>query len=140
MLKTLTKPAGAVLLSLTLCFTMIGASATPARADGEDAARIIGGILALYAISRIIDNRNDDRNRQSTHRPAPPRLVAPARCFIEGQDRNGYYRGYLRRCMQNHSGHANRLPDTCLRRVTTQRGERRIYGGRCLFQNGWVRG
>jgi len=69
----------------------------------------------------------------------PRQLVAPARCFVEGHDRNGYFRGYGQRCMQTHARHPQFLPRACLRDVHTQRGPRTIYAGRCLAQNGWVR-
>ena len=123
----------------------VGASATPARANNEDAIAIIGSLIALYAIGQAIQSNNGNvtvsRNyNHRPHRPNRPRqLVAPARCFIEGRDQNGFYRGYVRRCMQNNVARPALLPQNCLRRVETQRGPRMIYGGRCLAQNGWVR-
>jgi hypothetical protein len=127
-----------MLLSAVVALGALGTSATPARAD--DAARIIGGIIALYAIGRAIENSNRTQPTRNYHVPNRPRhLVAPARCFIQGQDRNGYFRGYVRRCMQHNARHAQLLPSDCLRRVHTRRGERLIYGGRCLARNGWVR-
>jgi hypothetical protein len=131
----------AVILSLVLALGALGAGTTQARADGGDAARVIGGIIALYAIGRAIDQRNDRRHpTQNYHAPPPPQqLVAPARCFIEGNDRGGYYRGYVRRCMQNNVAQPHRLPNQCLTTVHTPRGARQIYAGRCLAQNGWVR-
>ncbi len=137
-------------LALSIAIGAVGASATPARANNDDAVAIIGGLLALYAIGQAINNSNGNvtvtRNyghrqhgdwAQPRHRPR--QLVAPARCFIEGNDQNGYYRGYLRRCMQNRAERADLLPRNCLRRVETQRGPRQIYRGRCLARNGWVR-
>ncbi|MCU4652420.1 hypothetical protein N8I71_06230 [Roseibacterium sp. SDUM158016] len=137
-------------LALSLALGAVTASATPARANNNDeVVAIIGGLIALYAIGQAIQNgnRNDTASRNQVHRPAPqahapqrPRqLVAPARCFIEGSDRNGYFRGYVRRCMENNVTRPALLPDQCLRRVETDRGPRMIYGGRCLAQNGWVR-
>jgi hypothetical protein len=136
-------------LALSIAIGTVGASATPARANNEDAVAIIGGLIALYAIGQALqnDNRNVTVTRNYGHRPPPqahvpqrPRqLVAPARCFIEGSDRNGYFRGYVRRCMENNVRRVDLLPQQCLRRVETQRGPRMIYGGRCLAQNGWVR-
>jgi hypothetical protein len=140
MLVHLRSTLPALLLSVVLALGAVGASTTQARADSGDAVRIIGGLVALYAIGRAIENSNREQPTRNYHTPTRPRqLVAPARCFIEGQDRNGYYRGYVRRCMQNNAQHAQLLPSNCLRRVQTQRGERMIYGGRCLAQNGWVR-
>lgn len=131
----------ALLLSGLVALGSLGTSAAPARADSDDAARIIGGIIALYAIGRAIELSNDRQHpTRNYHQPTRPRqLVAPARCFIQGQDRNGIYRGYVRRCMQNNVRFPQFLPDQCLRLVRTERGERYIYGGRCLAQNGWVR-
>ncbi|MDG4646835.1 hypothetical protein P6F26_00130 [Roseibacterium sp. SDUM158017] len=132
-------------LALSLALGGVTASAAPARANNDEVVAIIGGLIALYAIGQAI--RNDDRDAtprrnyghrpQQPHRPQP--LVAPARCFIEGHDRNGYFRGYVRRCMQNNVARPAALPQNCLRRVETQRGPRMIYGGRCLAQNGWQR-
>jgi hypothetical protein len=146
-----TLPAAKTLATAGLCLTLalgaLGGTAAPARADGQDVARILGGLVALYVIGRAIDEANarNDPPRHApppqAHRPPRPQpMVAPARCFIEGHDRNGYFRGYVRRCMQNNVAQPARLPDQCLRRVTTQRGDRLIYGGRCLARNGWVRG
>ena len=142
MIRSLRTTATATVLSLALALGAVGASATPARADGNDAARILGGIIALYAIGRAIELNSGSRHQptQNYHVPSRPRqLVAPAHCFIEGHDRNGPYRGYVRRCMENNASHPHLLPQQCLRLVHTQRGERYIYGGRCLAQNGWVR-
>jgi hypothetical protein len=130
----------ALLLSAVIALGSLGASTTQARADNGDAARIIGGIIALYAIGRAIENSNRHQPSRNYHVPTRPRhLVAPARCFIEGHDRNGYFRGYVQRCMLQNVSHAHLLPRHCLRDVHTQRGPRTIYGGRCLSQNGWVR-
>lgn len=130
----------ALALSALIAMGAIGASTAPARADGDDAARIIGGIIALYAIGRAIENSSRDRPSRNYHAPSRPRqLVAPARCFVEGHDRHGYFRGYVRRCMQNNAQHPQVLPRSCLRDVHTQRGPRTIYAGRCLARHGWVR-
>src|SRR6056297_2093875 len=147
----ITRTLTAAGLALSLAIGAVGASATPARANNDDAVAIIGGLIALYAIGQAIqnNNRNVTVQRNYGHRPSggwaqpgqhrPRQLVAPARCFIQGRDNNGGYRGYVRRCMQNNVARPALLPQNCLRRVETQRGPRMIYGGRCLAQNGWVR-
>ena len=146
----ITRTLTAAGLALSLAIGTVGASATPARANNDEAIAIIGGIIALYALGQALqnDNRNTTVTRNYGHRPQgnfghqphrPQQLVAPARCFIEGTDHNGYYRGYVRRCMENNVRRVDLLPQQCLRRVHTQRGERLIYAGRCLAQNGWVR-
>lgn len=147
--------AGALAIGLAL--GGVTASASPARASNDEIAAIIGGLIALYALGQAVQNDGDrgipldrviDPPRRADpprridpprHRPQPHRLVAPARCFIDGQDRNGYFRGYVRRCMQRNAERPAALPQHCLRRVETHRGPRMIYGGRCLFENGWRR-
>ncbi len=141
-MRPIARTLTAALLALGLGLGGVTASATPARANNDEVVAIIGGLIALYAIGQAIQNQNrsENRGRASTHRPHRPQpLVAPARCFIEGQDRNGYYRGYVRRCMQNNVARPAALPQQCLRRVETHRGPRMIYRGRCLAQNGWQR-
>mgnify|MGYP001606450542 CR=1 FL=1 len=140
MLAQLRSALPALVLSAVVALGAIGASTTQARADSRDAARVLGGIIALYAIGRAIESSNRHQPSRHYHVPTRPRqLVAPARCFIEGHDRRGYYRGYVRRCMENNARHPQFLPASCLTRVHTPRGERQIYAGRCLAQNGWVR-
>lgn len=141
-------------LSIALAVGALGASAGAARADADDAAAVIGGLIALYALGQALDNTHQgqaipvDRIYNWPPRGHPPRevrpprrnlLVAPARCFIQGRDRNGVFRGYVRRCMQNNVRRPDFLPHSCLRRVQTDRGPRNIYGSRCLARNGWVR-
>ncbi len=146
MITSISKTATAGVLAFAIAVTSLGASATPARAN-DDAAAIIGGIIALYAISRAIDIRNDNRSRAQAHTPPPRvhnpphrRLVAPQRCHRTYHTDNGIRRGYGYRCMQNHVARPARLPDQCIRRVHTDRGIRNFYAGRCLTRNGWERG
>lgn len=148
MFRNFSKTLTAGVLAITLAATGITASATPAAANnhrnqGGEAAAIFGGLLLLYGLSQT--NRNDGRrgNLTITQSPRPQhinRRVAPSRCFIQGRDGNGNFRGYRYRCMQNHASAPRLLPDNCLRRVWTDRGQRTIYGGRCLRNNGWTRG
>lgn len=136
----LTRLLTAAGLSLSIALGALSASAAPARADNADAARLLGGLIALYAIGRALDQgASHARPRDGGGHGGHGALVAPARCYIEGQDRNGYYRGYRANCMQRHVDRPRALPSSCLRNVHTPRGDRTIYGGRCLAQNGWVR-
>lgn len=125
-------------LSLTIALSAVTVSASPARADSDDAARLIGGLIALYAIGQALQSSAEAHPPRHTQ-PRRNLRVAPARCFIEGRDRNGYFRGYRARCMERHVARPRLLPDECLRRVRTENGPRQIYGGRCLTHNGWVR-
>ncbi len=142
MQRFLPKTAMAAVLSCTLALSGVAATPGTARADSEDAAAIIAGIIALYAIGRAVERRNDRRDHRPAVTPQPPRqhdLVAPARCFREFQTTGGYVRGYGARCMQNNVRRPGLLPPDCIRRVQTNRGTRNLYGGRCLARNGWQR-
>ncbi|MEM7720779.1 MAG: hypothetical protein AAF376_00250 [Pseudomonadota bacterium] len=155
MFKQTRKLATTAAVVLSIGLGSLAATSTPARAEGAEAAAVIGGLIALFALSRALDNDNDNDNRVEqvqrnagrhfghNNRIIEPfnqrRLVAPDRCRREFQTRNGTFRGYNRRCMQNNVRNAHLLPDNCLRQVRTERGIRNFYGGRCLHRNGWVR-
>jgi hypothetical protein len=137
----------ALVLSATVAIGALGASTAPAQADSRDAAAVIGGIIALYALSRALD-RPDDRQQPSQHSfnpgrpqpyqaPAPSRrMVAPDQCYREFQTRDGFFRGYAGDCLQRNVRHT--LPDACAREFRTDRGRREFYGSRCMAQYGWV--
>lgn len=141
-----TLPAAA--LGAVIALGALGASTAPARADGRDAAAVIGGIIALYAIGRALEDRNDRRDAtrlqhatpptQQYHAPSRPRqIVAPDHCYREFQTRDGYFRGFSGHCLERSTQVA--LPQACARDYRTDRGWRTFYGGRCLAQYGWVR-
>lgn len=147
--RTFRSTFSAVALSVGLALGTLGAAATPARADSSDAVRLLGGLIALYAIGRALDDRDDrqqpSRQYYTPSRPAPqhqpsarPRQrVAPAHCYREFQTRDGYFRGYAGTCLQRSVRHG--LPEACARELRTDRGWQVFYGGRCMAQNGWVR-
>lgn len=138
------KPLMASALVLSLLLTSV--SATPARAGGDDVAKVLGGLVVLYAIGRAIDNRTPEPRvqRQSTvtrgHQLGHRNKVIPANCFREVVSRGEIRRGYGARCMQNTVRRAGALPPQCIRQVDTRRGTRNLYSERCLRRNGWVLG
>jgi hypothetical protein len=147
--RTFRQTFSAIALSAGLAFGALGAATTPAHADSGDAARLLGGIIALYAIGRALDQRNE-REQPSQYyvnpgRPAPQhqspsrsqQRVAPDHCYREFQTRDGYFRGYAGTCLQRSVRHG--LPDACAREFRTDRGRQVFYGGRCMARNGWVR-
>ncbi len=159
-MKPFTKILSAAAISSLMAVTSLSVTATPARADNQNVAGILIGLGALYVVGRAIQERRDDRRSTAAAAPAPAApvappqnsgqrgnghrnqtLIAPAHCFVEGNDRvtRQYYRGYRARCMQNNVARPGSLPPQCVTRVTTDRGPRNIYAGRCLAQNGWQR-
>jgi hypothetical protein len=186
MIRILAPFALAVLLALP------GAPARPQQIDGQQAAQILGGLLALYGIKEALedrDDRDDDRREQARdegwrdeapgyryprdrfereweedrldrrnerdwhgrdHAPRHgwdrrpghdrPRVVlyAPDRCRLTFSRGHGARTGYDARCMRLAVDRPNLLPDACLTRGQTTRGEQSVYARRCLDRAGWI--
>ena len=97
------------LLSVSLAATSLTATATPAQAD-EDVFKVIAGLVVLGALANAAKNNN----RQVTvhrHQPQPVyRAPKPRR-------------------------HAKVAPAKCLANQWTHRGNRQVFGARCLQNN-----
>ena len=134
-----------------------GFSAVPARADANDAAKIIAGIAALALIAKAIDDSNDRkaaRQQHYTHRPVPqhhhqpglkprplPHQVArpglPDHCLFMAQTVHGPARVFGARCLQRNYVQANTLPQACAQQIWTDRGQRWGYNAACLRHQGY---
>lgn len=147
MFRSLRTTLPALALGALIALGAVGASTAPARADSRDAAAVLGGIIALYALSRALDQGNrghvpSQNYFNPVHPPQvhvphrPNQMVAPARCYREFQTRDGYFRGYSGPCLQRNVQVG--LPDACARRYNTDRGPQLFFGGRCMAQHGWV--
>ncbi|EPX87089.1 hypothetical protein [Salipiger mucosus] len=133
-------------------------SAAPARADGKDAARVLGTAATLFILGKTIaDARGEDRvdwrfhtPQGQRHRALPEvvgrgfgnrprhdrRRVLPSRCVFEV--RGGGMRYVLGQgCLQRNGVRVNRLPRECLTRVRTGRGVRPAYVAGCLRRDGY---
>lgn len=114
------------LIALTLSATLALSSLTPAPAqagNNDDVAKVIAGVAALIIIGKAIDDHNKRKQKKKKHKPQP--TPKPPR---HEQPRPPQDHWDLNRSQK-------RLPGYCLRHVSTQEGERRIYGKRCLRQN-----
>ena len=93
-----------------LAIVVTGFSVAPARAGDDEAAAAIAALLGLAVIGAVIaDKRKDKKERVVVHpkHPKPlPRRVS-----------------------------RKLLPQQCLRSFHTDRGQRRIFGQRCLHRN-----
>ena len=129
----------------------------PARADANDAAKIIAGIAALALIAKAIDDRNDRkaaRQQHYTHRPQPqhhhqpglkprplPHQAArpglPDHCLFTANTAHGPARVFGARCLQRNYVQANTLPQACAQQAWTDRGQRWVYNAACLRNQGY---
>ncbi len=122
--------SGLTALSLTLA--PLPAAAAP---DGEDVLKTLAGLAVLGIIANELNDR--DRKR-TTRRSSSTRVYDPYRS-IEGHRSPRVIEGEIRRPGGNkgnkHGVRKARLPDRCLRIVETSRGDRLVYGQRCLSRN-----
>ncbi|MEM9551936.1 MAG: hypothetical protein AAGA05_12220 [Pseudomonadota bacterium] len=145
----------ALIVSTAIAITAFGTA--PARAQGEDVAKIIAGLAALALIARAVEKANDDDDdrsdrhvthnhynykRRSTPNPRPlPKAVSnrvlPAECLRRVDNRSGRYRILGRECISNRWGNPDRLPSACAARISTSDGLRRGYRPQCLRNHGY---
>lgn len=121
-LKTLTV-AAVTALGLTI-------TPMPAAADTSDVAKVLGGLAALAIAAKVIDDRRDRRSERAEQ----------AKQLSVINNRNNAA-GNLRRLdrgnVNTRSARIKQrpLPDRCLRVANTRRGDRLVYGQRCLNNN-----
>lgn len=108
----------ASVLSIALAATSF--TAAPARAD-EDVAKVIAGLALLGIIAH-------SAKKERRHDPAP---------VMRRSHRHGGHVGTLPRRGHKVSPrrHAKVAPRNCQRSQWTHRGERTVYGARCLQRN-----
>lgn len=88
-----------------------GFTSAPARAGDDEAAAAIAALLGLAVIGAVIaDKRKDKKERRVVTHPRDPRPLPP---------RVG----------------RKLLPQQCLRSFRTDRGQRRVFGQRCLHRH-----
>ncbi|MFT6451738.1 MAG: hypothetical protein ACJA06_001224 [Halocynthiibacter sp.] len=159
----LSKTATATALALTLALTSVAAS--PARAGSDrEAARVLAGALALFAIGAAIENGRKQEQAKSTtsnrRDPYPrdtqtrsghgrdrgdhnfrrrhdrPAKIIPAICAY-GRKSNQQFRYISERCLDNNMRGARGLPRRCEAQLQTRRGERTFFKSKCLTREGY---
>jgi hypothetical protein len=104
----MTKNLMAMVLSASLALTSI--TATPARAD-EDVGKVLAGIAALVILGAAANKQKHRNENKRASRHVPVETWAPA--------------PKLRKQVK-------RAPQRCLRDQWTHRGNRQVYGARCM--------
>lgn len=106
----------ATVLSLSLAATTF--SVTPVRAD-EDVLKVIAGLAVIGAIAKVAHDRDKRKAARVSRTQQQPVYQQP------------------RRSTKAHHPHrhAKIAPQNCLRSQWTHRGERKVYGARCIQQN-----
>jgi hypothetical protein len=135
----------ATLAAAALALAGITATAAPARAQGDEFARILFGAAVLAIIGSAIANANQPRPvppapvwnpRPPVHPPVvhPPVVKPwlPAHCEMRVGGR-----AYFGEVCLTRAGFTHRLPQSCARQVQTNRGWRIAYDAQCLRQAGW---
>lgn len=149
----LSKTATASALALTLALTSVAAS--PARAGSDrEAARVLAGALALFAIGAAIENgrkqsqtatvttnsRNTHdrgRNDHASNRGHSQRAkTVPAACSY-GRNSNQLFRYISKSCLNSNMRGANALPKRCETKLQTRRGTQTFFKSQCLTREGY---
>jgi hypothetical protein len=146
-----------IVISLLVAALSIATPASPARADSQEAAGLLAGIVAIGLMARAINERNaadraeaeaeagvlpDAVTRNDAWRPyrvnprAAQAQLLPETCLIDG------HRGldtalYDRRCLERTAARPGDLPDYCELKIRTDRGWRAAYGESCLMREGF---
>ena len=140
----------ATILAAAIAVTSISATTTAAQAGDKDVARFIVGATALAIIGAAIADEQRKKNKahagtQSHYKPKPqvhhkPRhnagLVAPRKCLINAQTRQGWTKGYAVGCTRHNIRRPAALPSDCVRRNFANTS-RYFYSARCLRRNGF---
>ncbi|MEO1537624.1 MAG: hypothetical protein AAFR73_07815 [Pseudomonadota bacterium] len=120
--------SGLTALSLSLG-TVPAAQAAP---DGEDLAKVLAGL----AVVGLIAHAANDRDKKTTQTTQTSRTVTKEYGSIEHGEPTRIIEGTIRRPSDQYQGvRRAALPDQCVRIVSTSRGDRTVYGARCLKQD-----
>lgn len=128
---------------------LAGMTATPARADADDFAKVIVGFAALAMIANALDD--DDRgyvhrpHRDHNYKPQRPhkyknhhaRKNLPAKCVRRHETNRGRVVFLGRVCLKNQYSHFNSLPNACKVQSNTYKGMRYGYQISCLRNKGY---
>ncbi|MBR9842510.1 MAG: hypothetical protein GYB25_05075 [Rhodobacteraceae bacterium] len=137
-----------------------GMTATPARADSEDVAKVIVGIAALSIIAKALDNDDRgyvhrtrpypdqdyyDRKHDKRYKPRPVhkykpqhvRKTLPANCVRRHETHRGRIVFLGRQCLKNNYRHFSNLPNACRVQSQTYKGMRYGFQISCLRNHGY---
>jgi hypothetical protein len=122
------------------CILILPAAAAPARADNKDLLKVLAGIAAIYAVTRVMEERrgapfNIDAFGRAGAEPqrAPAARLLPGACGI----RLERGRAYSADCLQSRLPRTQVLPDRCLTQIWRNGRPERVYGASCLADAGW---
>ncbi|MEM7752040.1 MAG: hypothetical protein AAF230_01435 [Pseudomonadota bacterium] len=124
-----TKIAFSGLTALSLALTPMSAAA----ADRDDVAKALAGLAVLGIIAAAANDRDNNRNQRVVTQSITNRQFGT----IGGNPQRRVIRGEIIRPGHSNKRQARRaaLPDQCLRIIRTSRGNRAVYGARCLSNN-----
>lgn len=144
-----------ILIPILAAGLIATAPAAPARADAQNIAGVLAGVVTLGLIAKAINDRNEERdkaraaevtrnapNRQDTWRPLGRHpghndRVLPSACLVEVTSVGPGAVAYDRQCLRERVARAERLPASCEWKTRTDRGWRTVYGAECLSRAGY---
>lgn len=131
---TMTRFARFLVAGLAALNIALAPTVASARPDGEDIAKTLAGLAVLGIIATAVDKRkdrrreavtSDDRTHYGSFDDRRGTRIIDGTISRPGDRGPKAGRGYKQ----------TQLPDRCLREVDTARGDRLVYGARCLNRN-----
>lgn len=114
----MTKKILAMVLSTSLALTSI--TVTPARAD-DDVGKVLAGLAALLVIGAAVNKNKHRREQQETTRQTTTHTWSPQPKYKEPKHTK-----------PKRHARTKAAPQRCLRNQWTHRGNRQVYGARCM--------
>ena len=126
---------GFIAFVLAASVALTGFSAAPARADSDDIAKVLLGLLVIGAIAKAAEN--DDPAPVTRRQPQPRVQYLPQRCLRPFSTNRGTRYGFAAGCLDRHARNIH-VPVDCERRGLNQHGRTRtFYAEACMARYGY---
>ncbi|HID07789.1 MAG TPA: hypothetical protein EYP10_11660 [Armatimonadetes bacterium] len=138
--RTLIRPVIALSLAVSLTFSPMAVK--PAHANGDDAAKALGVIIALGVLGAVISS--NERNAHGEHTPeVTQHQNLPASCLQTYDTWKGMRTMFGKRCLRDNYPFWRHLPSQCEKniRFRNSRGQMRngkAYRPACLQSQGYT--
>ncbi|WP_460273076.1 hypothetical protein [Celeribacter sp. ULVN23_4] len=137
---------------LALSIATAGFAAAPAKADNNDAALALGGLVTLFVLGKALEDQNKDKNRVVVHdqryqqqswqnrdrdRDRSRERNIPNQCVFSAKTGGKQRLVAMENCIERNNRAQVRLPRACETRVKTRQGKKDAYDVSCLTNFGY---
>ncbi len=129
------KVFSALAFSATVFFT--GLAPAPARAEGEEVAAALLGLLAIYAVANRLDDDDDDDKHRSTKRKSSYHSHRGDWHEHAHRGRHDHGYGHITPVSRKYEKSRKRIPRTCVRSISGRNGTYAFATKRCLRKSNY---